>query len=180
FDIIDYFDSEKEAYLAETTMILLSCSNLKKFGYNCNLGGLGGTVPNDETRQKLIAAQNQPHMKENKSNLMKARHQADPGFLGRINIGNQYTKGRVPTKEEREHLSKIFTGRIVSEDTRKKMSEAQSGEKHSQAKLTEKDVLEIRAKYIAGKYGYVKLSKEYNVHDETIRDIIKRTSWRHI
>lgn len=180
FEIIDELYSEKEAYYAETRWILLLCSNLKKLGYNCNLGGEGGVKPNEEIRQKLIVAQNRPHIKKMKSDDMKRRHQNNPGFLSAIHKGNQYTKGRVLPQKEKDHLSKIFTGRIVSEDTKQKMSESQSGEKHSQAKLTENDVLKIREKYVPGKYGYVKLSKEYGVHNETIRKIVKRLSWSHI
>jgi len=181
FEIISEFDAEKDAYLAETAMILLSCSNLKDYGYNCNLGGVGGIIPNEETRQKLIAAQNRPHIKKMKSEDMKARHQADPGFLGRINTGNQYTKGRVLPQEERDNLSKIFTGRIVSESTRNKMSEAQSGEKHSQAKLTKEDVLEIResfSKLTSGKKKFCEtMSEKYGVRPKTIENIVYRLSW---
>lgn len=180
FEIIEEFESEVQAFQAETQHILSFRSNLKEFGYNCNLGGEGGIVPNDEVRQKLIAAQNRPHIKKMKSELMKTRHQNDPGFLGRINIGNQYTKGRALPQEERDHLSKIFTGRVVSEGTRQKMSEAQTGEKHAGAKLSEKDILDIRSKYVPQKYSCSKLSQEYNVSNETIRKIINRILWRHI
>lgn len=82
FEIIDEFDSENEAYRAETQCILLFCSNLKDFGYNCNLGGEGGIKPTEETMQKLIAAQNRPHIKAIKSDLMRKRHQKNPRFLG--------------------------------------------------------------------------------------------------
>jgi group I intron endonuclease len=180
FKIIDEFDDENEAYRAETQYILLSCSNLKKFGYNCNLGGEGGISPSPETRQKLIAAANKPEKIKLSSDMMKKRHQDNPGFLSNVHKGNQYTKGRKLPQKEKDHLSKMMKGRFVSDETKKKMSEAQTGEKSSRAKLTEKEVLEIRSKYIPGKYGYVKLSKEYGVHDETIRSIIKRTSWSHI
>lgn len=181
FEIIDQFDSEAEAYAAETMMILLACSNLKKYGYNCNLGGEGGIVPNEETRQKLIAAQNKPEKKKISSDLMRARHQADPGFLGRINVGNQYTKGRVPTQEERDNLSKIFTGRIVSEGTRQKMSEGQSGEKHSQARLTKENVLELReafSKLTSGKKKFCEvMAEKYGVGYKTIENVVYKISW---
>lgn len=180
FEIIDELANEVEAYRAETQLILLSCSNLKEFGYNCNLGGEGGIVPSEEVRQKLITAQNRPHIKKIKSDAMKKRHQENPGFLAEINKGNDYTRGRKLTQKEKDNLSKVFTGRVVSDSTKEKMSASASGEKSSQAKLTEKDVLEIRKKYMPGKYGYVKLSREYGVHDKTIRKIINRTSWSHI
>ena len=180
FDILEQFDTEEEAYKYETQLIILSCSNLKKFGYNCNLGGLGGIVPNEETRQKLIIFQNSPEQIMRQSKNMRQRHLDNPGFLGKINTGNQYTKGRKLSEDHKKKLSDHFTGRFVSEETRKKIGKDHAGEKSTSAKLTEKQVLEIREKYVPQKYGYVKLAREYNVNDETIRSIIKRKSWKYI
>ena len=55
-----------------------------------------------------------------------------------------------------------------------------SGEKHPNVKLTEKDVLEIRSKYIPRKYSIYKLAEEYNITYQTVHDIIKRKKWKHI
>jgi len=46
--------------------------------------------------------------------------------------------------------------------------------------LTEKQVLEIRSKYIPRKYSHQKLADEYGVHVTTIEKIMHRTSWKHI
>ncbi len=54
------------------------------------------------------------------------------------------------------------------------------GEKQGLSKLTEKQVLEIRAKYQNGGKSYSKLAKEYCVHKSSIREIIKRITWKHI
>ena len=54
------------------------------------------------------------------------------------------------------------------------------GENASHTKLTTKQVLEIRRKYIPRKYGLVKLAKEYGVTMGSIYPIIKRTNWTHI
>jgi group I intron endonuclease len=129
-EIIDQFDNEENAYSAETVMILLSCSNLKNYGYNCNLGGEGGIVPNEETRQKLIAAQNRPERIKEKSDLMKKRHQDNPGFLSSVHKGNQYTKGKILTNEHKQNISDSLKGRIFSEEHKQKISEAVSGENH--------------------------------------------------
>lgn len=184
FEIIDELDNEQEAYRAETCWILLLCSNLKDFGYNCNLGGEGGVKPNEETRKKLIASANKPERIKIASDTMKKQHQMHPGFLSAVHRGNQYTKGRILPKEEREHLSQILTGRVVSEGTKQKMSEAQSGENHSQAKLTKKDVLEIRElfnKLISGKKQFCEtIAKKYNVNPKTIENVVYRLSWINI
>jgi group I intron endonuclease len=120
FEIIDEFDNENEAYKAETQYILLACSNLKDFGYNCNLGGEGGIKPTEETRQKLIAAANRPEKIKLSSDMMKKRHLENPGFLSVVHKGNQYTKGRKLSQQEKDHLSEVFAGRAVSEETKQK------------------------------------------------------------
>lgn len=54
------------------------------------------------------------------------------------------------------------------------------GEKASKAKLTEKQVLEIRAAYVPYKMSSPKLAKKYGVSHPTIQAIINRESWKHI
>lgn len=54
------------------------------------------------------------------------------------------------------------------------------GENHKSSKLTNKQVLEIRNKYIPFEYTYPMLSKEYGVSTHAIRDIVRRESWKHI
>jgi group I intron endonuclease len=130
FEIIDQFDSEEESYLAETAMIQLTCSNLTKYGYNCNLGGLGGIVPNEETRQKLIIAQNKPEMLKQKSDAMKKRHQDNPGFLSSVHKGNQYTTGMVLSDDHKQKISDKLKGREFSKEHKQNISKAISGENH--------------------------------------------------
>lgn len=181
FDILEEFDSEDEAYYFETWWIEFLGSHRKTQGYNCNMGGKGGISPSPETRQKLIAAANRPEKIRLSSDMMKKRHQDNPGFLLSIHKGNQYTRGRVLPQEEKDHLSKIFTGRIVSENTKKKMSEAQSGEKHSQARLTKADVLEMREafnKLTSGKKQFCEtMAQKYGVGTKTIENVVYRLSW---
>jgi group I intron endonuclease len=184
FEIIEEFDSEDESYKAETCWIEFYQSDNKNNGYNCNKGGKGGGIPTEETKQKLIVAQNRPHIKNAKRNMMLKRHQDDPGFLGKINIGNQYTKGRILSQEEKNHLSEVSVGRVISKDTKKKMSEAQTGSKHSQAKFTEEDVLKIREEFSKLTFGKKKFceetGKKYEVGPKTIENIVYKLSWRHI
>ena len=47
------------------------------------------------------------------------------------------------------------------------------------AKLTQKEVLEIRLKFKPRKYTRDMLSVEYNVSPATIKDIILRRTWKH-
>lgn len=54
------------------------------------------------------------------------------------------------------------------------------GEAHSQAKLTEAAVRDIRAKYATGRYSQRELAAEYEVTHTVIGDIVLRRSWKHI
>jgi hypothetical protein len=54
------------------------------------------------------------------------------------------------------------------------------GEEVGTSKLTEREVLEIRSKFIPRKYSRVKLAKEYNVTEATIKDILYKRTWKHL
>ena len=54
------------------------------------------------------------------------------------------------------------------------------GERHHQAKLTTRQVLEIRAKYAESKPILRVLGKQYGVCLQVIHSIVKRKTWRHI
>ena len=55
-----------------------------------------------------------------------------------------------------------------------------TGELSTVSKLTERDVLEIRRKYIPWKYSCQKLAHEFGVDMTNIWLIIKRKTWSHI
>lgn len=54
------------------------------------------------------------------------------------------------------------------------------GELSTSSVLKEKDIKEIRGKYIPYKYSANLLAKEYEVAQTTIINIIKRKTWKHI
>lgn len=61
------------------------------------------------------------------------------------------------------------------------------GENHPLAKLTNQDIIDIRAMYFPrarlknnGKYNCVQIANMYNLNVSTIRRIIKNRSWSHI
>ncbi len=54
------------------------------------------------------------------------------------------------------------------------------GENQYLSKLTEVEVLEIRAKYSKGKITQKQLAQEYDVNHSLISKIINRKSWKHI
>lgn len=54
------------------------------------------------------------------------------------------------------------------------------GENHGSAKLTEKQVLEIRQKYSTGNYTQKELAEHYGVFNTLISRITLRKIWKHI
>lgn len=72
------------------------------------------------------------------------------------------------TKENSEHAWK--NGLIVG----------RKGMKHPISKLTDKEVLEIRSKYIPRIYTLKMLSEEYGIKRTSLSYIIKRKTWKHI
>lgn len=54
------------------------------------------------------------------------------------------------------------------------------GERNGQAVLTSEQVLEIRRKYVKGKYGISRLAKEFGVSKSNIFDIVNRNIWKHL
>ena len=54
------------------------------------------------------------------------------------------------------------------------------GEAHSGAKLTEQQVLEIRATYKPHVYSLAMLARKYHTIPQNIHNIVTRKTWRHI
>ena len=56
------------------------------------------------------------------------------------------------------------------------------GSKHKMSKLTEADVLDIRARYVKRSVanGLGNIGKDYGVTPGCVRDIIIRKTWRHV
>lgn len=61
-----------------------------------------------------------------------------------------------------------------------KLRIANYGSAHGISKLTEANILEIRAKYIPRQYTLLSLANEYNVSFQTISEIVNRQTWKHI
>ena len=64
----------------------------------------------------------------------------------------------------------------IDDRERKGRNNPPKGEKHAKAKLTERDVIDIRNKRAAGK-SFGKLAKEYGVHKKTIQNAVSGKSW---
>lgn len=54
------------------------------------------------------------------------------------------------------------------------------GSKHALAKLTEKEVLQIREKYKTGRFTHKQLARKYGVERTVVTNIVNLKRWRHI
>lgn len=57
---------------------------------------------------------------------------------------------------------------------------AKKGSEHHGAKITEKDVREIRRRYAAGGVSYKQLGIEFGLPHSNIGYIVKRQTWKHV
>lgn len=59
-------------------------------------------------------------------------------------------------------------------------SVGRKGEAHSQVRLTEQDVREIRRRYTAGGVTMRRLADEFGIHNTTVFGIVHRRIWSHV
>jgi HNH endonuclease/NUMOD4 motif len=57
---------------------------------------------------------------------------------------------------------------------------APSGERHRDAKLTERDVTEIRRRYKPWVCSFRRLAREFGVHDSTVRQVVAGRTWKQV
>jgi predicted XRE-type DNA-binding protein len=54
------------------------------------------------------------------------------------------------------------------------------GEKHSNSKLSEKDIIQIREIYKSGEMNQIELAKKFKTVQSRISRIVNRSTWRHL
>ena len=98
--------------------------------------------------------------------------------------GSKSWKGKKHTKETRKKISNGIQGtKHKTDGARNRMIQRNKnliGSSNHKTKLTAKEVLEIRSKYIPRQYSIAKLAKEYGVSTRNIKCILARLTWKHI
>jgi len=83
--------------------------------------------------------------------------------------------------KKRRHICFINPNKMREVGLRmKKFLPRFEGESHPQAKLTEKEVLEIRTMYVPRKVTLKSIARIYKIDYTTVSDIIRRKIWTHI
>jgi predicted DNA binding protein len=76
-------------------------------------------------------------------------------------------------------LDKVAKGRATS-DAKLHPEKLRRGEEHGQAKLTEAQVIDIRARYTPHVVTISQLADEFGVGRETVNAVLQRRTWRHL
>lgn len=156
-------------------------------GYNICEGGNGslGRILSDETKRKIAKA-NIGRIQSKEAGVRKS-------VVGKILWSNikyrekmmgrkhpiPWNKGIPKTLEEKQNLSEKLKGRVIAESQKEKLRELYKGENSITAKLKEKDVIEIRLRFLKGEEQCC-MKKDYLVSSQTIYDIVRNRRWKHL
>lgn len=135
-----------------------------------------GRKTTEETIQKRKNTLKE-HMKDEEfsKQLRESRRQQAKkrGFGG-------HNKGIPCSEEKKTVLSEKLKGRYISQEHKDKLRELYSGEKSITAKLKERDVVDIRYRFLCGE-RQKDINKDYpDVKPQTIYDIVRFRRWKHL
>ena len=147
-----------------------SCLDREK-GYNLRTGGEGGR-----------------HSEETKGKISIANSGKNNGMFGK----QSWNRGKKLSKEHRENLSESHKGQVPwnkglsgeyftgprSDEVKKKISKANSGENNGNAKLNWEIVHKIREEYRGGGITQKALAKKYNLTDYMVWSVVNNKRWR--
>lgn len=185
---IENFKVEILQLCDEKDMDNLEIYYIKKFdtfknGYNSTEGGQSWSqkIHSEETelKRKETREKNQSLMGENHPRSKLTNQQV-------WDIRQRYIDGE-PIKEIYQDFKDLYKNegtfkRIILGETYTTVGNIpkKSQIRHTNAKLTEQQVKEIRSRYQKGKISYNTLGKEYGLSGSSIAAIIKRETYKHI
>ncbi|MBP5169870.1 MAG: GIY-YIG nuclease family protein [Oscillospiraceae bacterium] len=195
FSVIETCNSKEECNQREIYWIREFDATNPAVGYNLCAGGESttGRICSENTKHRISASRtgkkSDPEVVERRKQSFQEHLKNDPAFAKEHKEKmHQIAKDRgfgghnrgVPCSEEKKRiLSEKLKGRNVSDDHKKKLRELYSGEKSLTAKLKEKDVIDIRIRFLQGERQR-DIQKDYNVSPQTIYDIVRCRKWKHI
>lgn len=189
FSVIEYCKlgelNEKETYY-------IKYFNTMKNGYNLCEGGESttGRVCSDETKRKISATKAGIKCTEEaiqkRTNSLKKHFENDPKFKkefieqAKKNLKGGWNKGTHLTDEQKAFMRKVNLGKVISEEHKIKLRELYKGENSITAKLKEKDVVEMRLRFLKGETR-MSIARDYSfLHPNTVYDIVKGKRWKHL
>lgn len=199
-------ETKEYACAAERCLIKAYASNNPKYGYNLSSGGESGTagIPwteerrkalsnklkgrkvSEETRVKISKARIGTYVsEETKKKLSEQRQGELNSFYGKHH--SEETRNIISEKAKLRDKSTInMTGlelgrgtRFWTDETYKKLSESNRGEKSATSKLKEEDVINI-LKMIQAKIPYSEIKQKYEIADSEISRIKHKKRWKYL
>jgi group I intron endonuclease len=155
FHTLEVCDSEETAYEREKFWIESRGTTDPAKGYNKQDGGLGGFQWSEEMKQQMS--------------------------ITRSGEGNGMF-GKQHTDESRQQMSEALTGKSYpprSDSHKQAISEARRGSKNNFSKLTETDVIEMRALASTGMKRSA-LAHRFNVSEATVSRVLARKVYAHV
>lgn len=161
WQIIDTAKTINELNKKEEYWIKQYKATNERYGYNKFKGGNNMKMPQSVKNKISKANKGRVFTEEWIKNMSESR------------------KGRVHSIGWRLEMSLRMQGRVFTEEHKKRMADAERGEKNHQAKLTEKDVIEIKTRIKNGETN-PSIAKDFPVSHKMISLIRTGKSWRHV
>lgn len=159
-----------------------------------------GISPSPEAKVKISAKLSGKKLGEDVRKKMAESQQKRASIQSAILKGRKHTEAArlkivkaVQDPESRARQSSLMKGRKHTEEARRKITEYARdpknranlsvkcrGENAAAAKLTEKDVINIRSNWANGVMSQKEMAKIYGVADSSISNIIAKRTWKHI
>lgn len=180
---------------------------VSKHGYRIDI--MIDDISFDEAKQKEVEFIELYGRKDTNSGILCNKTDGGDGCFGLVHTYESKLKMSIPNRgkkiseDHKKIISELHTGKLVSRETRLKMSESikEAFKKNPRGPITEKhkeilsfnsrgennkasilknsDIIEIREMYSNG-LSSVKISKIYNVSKTTILNIVNYKIWKHI
>lgn len=191
FEVLEYCTPEE---LNEREIYWIAYYDSMHTGYNMCAGGAAtlGRLLTDETKRKISASNKgrkcSRETVERRKRSLKEHIKNDPEFARKLfDMKSERVRGipswnkGIPCPEwKKQLLSQKLKGRYVSPEHKEKLRELYSGENSITAKLTKRDVVMIRYRFLNGERQYI-IWKDYPmITRQTMYDICRGRRWQSV
>lgn len=181
-DILQKCSSLEELNEFEEYWIKFYKSNV--IGYNADTGGLN-SIPNEHSRKKMSLSQSKAKKGNKNPFFGKKLSKEHRDKISESLRGKKHPwYGKHHTEDTKQKLSQQRLGKSLSEEHKKNIGLGlvgkMIGSKNPMSKLSEKQVIEIRKRYILENISIKNLGLEYNVSFHAIQSILNKQTWKHV
>lgn len=127
-ELLQKLDTRSAAKEAEQSYIQQYNSYNPTYGYNSTLGGEGGEIPTEETRQKIgLASSLRTHSEETKKKMRDSHSGEKNHFFGKKHSDETIAAIKIKCKEKLSGSNNPWFGKTLSEEHKLKISLAKKG-----------------------------------------------------